>query len=55
MNSSTLHRCMLLQKWPTGLVCHQSVPPTARANPETIARPSVTSEATPNTYTQEAT
>ena len=55
MNSSTLHRCKLLKKWPTGLVCHQSVPPTAMANPETIATPSAARLATPNTYTQEAT
>ena len=48
MNSSTLHRCGLL-KWPTGFVCHQSVPPSAIANPETMARPSAASVATPNT------
>ena len=55
MNSSTLHRCRLLKKWPTGLVCHQSVPPIAMAKPLTITTPSAASEATPNTYTQEAT
>ena len=55
MNSSTLHRCRLLKKWPIGLVCHQSVPPSAMANPEMIARPSATRLATPNTYTQEET
>ena len=55
MNSSTLHRCRLLKKWPTGLVCHQSTPPSAMANPDTIATPSAARLATPNTYTQEAT
>ena len=55
MNSSTLHRWTLLKKWPTGLVCHQSVPPSAIANPLTIAMPSAASVATPNTYTQDAT
>ena len=55
MNSSTLHRCRLLKKCPTGLVCHQSVPPIAMAKPLTMATPSAASEATPNTYTQEAT
>ena len=55
MNSSTLHRCRLLKKWPTGLVCHQSVPPSAMANPLTITTPSAASDPTPNTYTQEAT
>jgi len=55
MNSSTLHRCRLLKKWPTGLVCHQSVPPIAMVNPEMIARASATRLATPNTYTQEET
>ena len=55
MNSSTLHRCRLLKKCPTGLVCHQSVPPSAIATPLTIATPSAASEATPNTYTQEET
>jgi len=49
MNSSTLHRCVLLKKCPTGLMCHQSVPPIAITNPETIARPSAASVATPNT------
>ena len=47
MNSSTLHRCRLLKKWPTGFVCHQSTPPTARANPDTIATPSAARLATP--------
>ena len=46
---------MLLKKWPTGLVCHQSAPPTASANPEMIAIPSAARLATPNTYIQEAT
>src|SRR5215831_15073125 len=55
MNSSTLHRCVLLKKCPTGLVCHQSVPPIAMVNPDTIARAKAASVATPNTYTQEAT
>jgi hypothetical protein len=55
MNSSTLHRCRLLKKWPTGLVCHQSVPPSAMVKPLTTARRNAASEATPNTYTQEAT
>ncbi len=49
MNSSTLHRCRLLKKCPTGLVCHQSVPPSAIVNPDTIATPSATSAPTPNT------
>jgi len=55
MNSSTLHRCRLLKKWPTALVCHQSGPPSASANPLTITTPSAASAATPNTYTQDAT
>src|SRR5215472_2707829 len=55
MNSSTLHRCKLLKKCPTGLVCHQSTPPRASANPDTTATPSAARLATPNTYTQEAT
>ncbi len=49
MKSSTLHRCMLLKKWPTGFVCHQSGPPMAMSKPETIARARVASEATPKT------
>jgi hypothetical protein len=36
-------------------VCHQSVPPIVIANPLTIAMPNAASEATPNTYTQDAT
>ena len=55
MNSSTLHRCRLLKKWPTGLVCHQSTPPIAMANPDTIATPSAARLATPKVYIQEAT
>ena len=55
MNSSTLHRCRLLKKWPTGLVCHQSGPPRAMANPLTITTPSAARLATPNTYTHDAT
>jgi hypothetical protein len=54
-NSSTLHRCVLLKKWPTELVCHQSVPPIAMTKPEATATPSAARVATPNTYTQEAT
>ena len=49
MNSSTLHRCRLLKKCPTGLVCHQSEPPSASANPEAMTMPRAASEATPNT------
>ena len=49
MNSSTLHRCKLLKKWPTGFVCHQSGPPRAMAKPETQATPSAARVATPNT------
>ena len=49
MNASTLQRCRLLKKWPTGSVCHQSGPPRARANPEAMAMPSVARLATPNT------
>ncbi len=55
MNSSTLHKCRLLKKWPTGLVCHQSVPPTAMTNPDTMASPNAARDATPNTYTHDAT
>src|SRR5581483_2599375 len=55
MNSSTLHRCRLLKKCPTRLVCHQSTPPRAIAKPLTITTPSAASDATPKTYTQEAT
>jgi hypothetical protein len=36
-------------KWPTGLLCHQSTPPSAIAKPETIAIPSAANVATPNT------
>ena len=49
MNSSTLHRCRLLKKCPTGLVCHQSVPPSAIAAPLASTTPSAASAATPNT------
>jgi hypothetical protein len=49
MNSSTDHRCRLLKKCPTGLVCHQSEPPSASAKPLTITMPSAASAATPKT------
>src|SRR6516162_9221982 len=55
MNNSTLHKCVLLKKCPTGLVCHQSVPPSAIANPDTTATPKAAKVATPNTYTHDAT
>ena len=31
-NRSTLHRCKPLKKCPTAVVCHQLIPPTARAD-----------------------
>ncbi len=49
MNSSTLQRCRLLKKWPTGLVCHQSGPPIAMAKPDMIATPNAARAATPKT------
>ena len=49
MNASTLHRWRLLKKWPTGLVCHQSGPPTAMMIPERMTSPSVARLATPKT------
>ena len=55
MNSSTLHRCKLLKKCPTELVCHQSGPPSAMAKPLTMTMTNAARDATPNTYTQEAT
>ena len=55
MNSSTLHRCRLLKKCPTGLVCHQSGPPSARAPPLASTTAKAARDATPNTYTQELT
>src|SRR5580698_2971784 len=44
INSSTLHRCMLLKKWPTGLVCHQPTPPIVMTKPDTMAMPSAASD-----------
>jgi hypothetical protein len=55
INSSTLHRCRLLKKWPTTLRCHQSGPPSAMANPLTMTTPSAARAATPNTYIHDAT
>ncbi len=49
MKVSTLQRCRLLKKCPTGLVCHQSTPPSAIANPEATATASATRVATPKT------
>ena len=55
MNSSTLHMCRLLKKCPTGLVCHQSVPPSAIAAPLASTTTNAASAATPNTYIHEET
>jgi len=48
-NSSTLHRWMLLKKCPTAVVCHQLMPPTARAIPEMMIITRAARVATPNT------
>ncbi len=49
MNISTDHRCRLLKKWPTGLVCHQSGPPRAMAKPDPMAIARAARLATPKT------
>jgi hypothetical protein len=49
MNSSMLHRCRLLKKWPHELYRHQSGPPRASAKPDAHATTNATRLATPNT------
>jgi hypothetical protein len=48
-NSSTLHRCIELKKWPTDEVCHHVAPPSTSTNPEMITNTRAASVATPNT------
>ena len=40
----------LLKKCPTAVVCHQLIPPTASAEPDTMMNTSAASVNTPNTY-----
>ena len=48
-NSSTLHRCIELKKWPTDEVCHHAAPFSVSTNPDPNTNNSAANVATPNT------
>ena len=48
-NSSTLHRCMLLKKWPMPETCHQVGPLRVRIVPDRMIVASDAIDSTPKT------